>query len=123
MNLRDIVFEIFKDALPSNDGMNNFKIIVSMLILCYDVFCNKHDIPYVQVDSNIMIGFLYEIIGVGLRYWCWIYKIDNNDIHMITIVYVIMKYGQRKIQNISMNNLHESDFVSAEFRNIIDLDV
>ena len=122
MNLKEIVFEIFKDALPFEEGMKNWKIIGLILILYYDVFCNKHDIPYIQFDVYMIIEFLHDITVIWLWYWCWVYKIENNDNHIITLAYVAIKHGQRKLSYIFTYHLSQFEFVSANFRNGIDLD-
>ena len=116
MTLNEIIFEIFKNALPLEGGMRNWKLMVLILILYYDVFCNKHDIAYKQINMSIMLDFLYDTIVIWLRYWCWVYKIRDNNNHMITLAYVGTKYIHRIIKESFTNHQTGLNFVSGEFR-------
>ena len=116
MSLNDIIFEIFKIALPFGEGLRNWKFVISILILYYDIFCNKHDIAYKQINMSIMLDFLYDMMVIWLRYWCWVYKIKDNNNHIITLAYVGTKYIHRIITESFTYHPIGLNFVSGELR-------
>ena len=114
MSLNEIFYEIFKNALPTDRGLRNWKPIVLLLILDYDVFCNKYDIAYKQTNMCMIIDFLYETIVIWLRYWCWVHKIKNDNSHIITLAYIGTKDIEEMIRKFFTNHSTRLEFVSEQ---------
>ena len=64
---------------------------------------------------SIMLDFLYDTIVIWLRYWCWVYKIKDNNSHMITLAYIGTKDIHGMIKKFFTNHPTGLNFVSGEF--------
>ena len=112
MNLNEILYELFKNALPTDSELRNWKFILLLFILYYDVYCNKYNITYIQTDVCTIIDFLHETIVIWFRYWCWIHKIKNNNNHIIALAYIGLKDLEEVIRKSFMKHSIRLKFVS-----------
>ena len=111
MNLNDIFYDIFRIALPTDRGLSNWKPVILLIILYYDVFCNRYNLAYKQTDVYIIIDFLYETMVFWFKYWCWVYKISNNN-YIVALIYIESKNMVETIRNSFSEYPMRLEFVS-----------
>ena len=112
MNLNDVFYELFKNALPIDRGLSYWKSVLLFTILYYDVFCNRYNLAYKQTDMYIIMDFLYETMVFWFKYWCWVYKISNNNGYIVALIYIESKNIVETIRNSFSEYSMRLEFVS-----------